>query len=1733
MRNMHILKLFGVFCLLCFSQLARGLTTITVDGPINVCKNSTWAYSTPSPTPGVSYSWSMSTILGNFSTTLGASTNVLWNLEGTTTIKIQGKINNNVVEEGTKVVTVRPLPQPIITTDYRVACQTFPEDTTKPQDPKGGKNAAPPRKEKPLFTDDGPCPKVCEDSWVTYTAVGDPSSTYTWTVSGGTAYPSGNTCVVHWGAIGLGSISVKETTIYGCEGTKSGCIDIIGKPHAKFGPLPDPANDWVSICLNDWVIFKDFSYVNTPGSPIVSWFWDFGDGHTYNSSTTNNPTHQYTNPGGYTVMLVVKNACNCADTAYVKVEVRKEEGVQIVCPSVACEKGKSTYSLKDPSISCASYNWGVIGGTITSPMPYGPSIDVVWDNVDDDGFGYIVFDASHCAIDCPGLTTVKIPVIKMKGLIKGETALCPNKQYKYVLPAWPGTFYNWTLSGGGTLSHTDQPNEIVVTTPGYATGLILHCTYTNSLVKCGGKADLKLDVMAPNSPSGDDKVCLNNSATYTLTAGGVADWTMVAPDGSVTNDYGVPSVSPTFTQVGTYSLTATGSFCSTGPFLIKVLDTPPAPNSITGPDTACAGVPYEFTAGTPVPGTIFEWSIGSGTIQGANTGKTVTVIFSGAGPYTVSVRRRLVQFPYCPGPYISKTLTAPNVVLHVSGKDTVCPNSVEPYTAGYYAGDAYEWTITSAFGNVGSINNNLLPNISVTWNNQTSMVTATLTLKVTRCGNVTTQNFPIVITPAPVMSLIANDSVCRDAPLSVNISSVPALSSATLTWSVNGSAITSPVTIPPGGTANTYTFTDISSGNLSKTITATITNPNGCISTTTLVKNVIVKPAPVALVTPIGPIVHCGGFLDTLTATLQAGAGATSSLAWSTSATTSSITTSTYGSYYVIAYGTNGCNDQSNIVNIVQNCAPGCVISPAPTFTITNTQNCGHVKVNVQYSATNFSSGPAIFPSPYGTGTITNLGTPGSALNPASVEQDFAVAGNYNFIFDFTYLDVNGQPCVRRVTTGVVVPLVPDLLYTINCTNGVGYTVSLINHSTFYPGTSSFTYNFSVDGGAFTSAPSGTYNYPSALAPGSHTLTMAVGYSYFNGTTTVSGSCTTSRTLILNPLPVANYTVSGPNPACVDQQSLFFNNMSTNATSYLWNFADGSTNILPSLLKTFNAGGTYNVVLKASNDYGCFDTKTIGVPVIANNLANTLSPSTATICEGSIVNLTYPVLLPLNNPTQYDWYKEDNMFATTYPTTNFIPVMQSGAYWVHVSNQYGCWKNTFVPSKVSVLHTPDAVITGDSLQCSGNTFTLDGYAGSDPGISYYWTVNGGYAGNTPSITQTLTSPGIYDYQLTVTVVSGSTTCSKTSSIFKVLVNAPPAPPYISFNVTNCDPYTLDLQAIPNNPGTYNWSNSYSGNPITVSVGGPYKVWYTDLNGCTVSAEVNTPKDINGYTWIFPTGCYVACPPITIPGPIIPFYQWAWYEYGTGIINSGTNSVPASLNLFTSGQYGMYLNNGYCDAKVGTLDLTVPDYCSKPCDKLQFNMEIKWDKCKAYPQFYVYNSYGVSMPYILYSNIGTVVPSTGALVNGMNAISTQWIPPAGFYSGVVNFYITVTFPDGTSCTSMIKREVVCPDGGPVQKKGGTTGSTTGSSAMTDQAMLTLAPNPAQVSTTISYHFNGNGNNRVVEVYDMTGRKLASHTVGNAIDGKWNLSLDNFASGLYQVVMKEGDKLMGTTRLSVTR
>jgi len=1730
MRKKFLLSVLGVVWFLCLGLMARGITTITITGPATMCAGNSGSYFI-SPTAGIHYQWAV-TAEG---TITGPSTNpsvgVLWGGIGTATVTVDGYDSSNTLQQvGTLTVMVAPIPAPYITADKIAGCQNFADTPTRGGE-KGGSTPGDPH----ILDDGSGCPKVCDSSIVTYTGYGPPGSTFGWTVTGGTIIgTTANTCTVFWnGPVGYGSITVSDTSVYGCVGTKTICISIIEKPHASFLGV-------TNICINQPAIFIDNSTAS-PTSPIINWFWDFGDGSTFTSATSSTVTHTYTTAGPETVTLVVRNQCGCTDTFRMSVTINPSQGVTIVCPGVVCDSTTASYSLS-PSVACGTYSWHVQGGIITSGAGTS-SITVQWTNVDTTGFGYVAFDASSCAIACPSTTIIKVPVITPHGHIFGPKTVCPFTQYLYNLPQWPTTLFTWSVltTTGATLWPTDQNNQIALNTHGPGV-IVLKCVYENTLLGCGGIAYDTIRVESPDSILGPIEQCFGSIGNYTLASGATGDWTLTYPDLSTyTNTTNL--LTATFSQVGTYELDVTGNFCLSHPLSIRVDSLPPAPDSLLGLDTTCFGVPVTYIAKNNLPGSIFGWSAITGSPSTYN-GDHYTVTLSGASPATIMVWRESSDGAHCRSAAISKLVYKPYVNPHVTGTDTVCPNTVYAYDAGYYKGEVYHWSVYNPLN--GSVQTDGLTTSQILFNNIPGPVDVIVT--VTKCSTTYSDTMHVYVRSlgAPSITITPNP-VCRDQPFTASVSGI---SSGTVDWDWGDG------TTHGSGFSAIHAYHDLLGTSFTHTVVCTVTNPFGCVAVITQSQVVTELPAPVANVTPDGPFVSCAHPSQPITATLTAGYEPTSTLIWENAAT--GVITScgspflcnphlvtNYGVYYVIAVGANGCRDTSNRVEF-DTCqiVPPCVIAGSPYATINiATVNCGVVHLGGTYAS---------FPTAFSWSWQWPTQALGVTTTNTTLYCNFNLAGNYHFRYIVGFTDISNDTCYFFGDTTITVPFIAGMGHSVAC-SGSGYNVTMFDHSNYVPGHAPYSYSWYVDG--IHQATTGTSSYTAFLAPGTHILNE---WTYYGPGTL--DSCEATDTVVLDPLPVASFSFMR-DTTCAILAAVQFTNLSTPLTpplSYMWSFGDGPEgNTQTNPWKVYSSGGIYPVTLTVTNRYNCTSSFTLPVNIINPDLAGTIGDDSVA-CAGSVITLIYHNT-GSNSPEHYYWMDgSDSMYMTLVNTTN---VYTAGSYWVIGTDHFGCYvpypSAPMAHLNVNLINPPPAIISGDTSQCLNVSYTLNGYAGSDPAIGYTWLRNGVPVSSGPSYTDAAATTGSFTYQLIITLPNPlGGFCADTSAPFIVTVHAQPGPPTIGYSMIDCNTYTVKLSAGGPTSGFYNWSNSMSGQTIVVPEGGgPYKVWYTDTFGCTSSTTAVVPRDPRLYLWVFPSGCYDFCKaslPRTIVGPIEPFNYWGYLEDPTLIVESGTFSPVGSYAISGAGDYQLILANALCRDTSDMMDVTVDPTCVG-CKQVMFTpLKVYQTHCDPLPPAdgrttatapdtcchdYIIIRFTNSGPspigVSLTATSGYLAPSGTISIVGTMIDTFQFIPDPGFAGGSVVITITYTDPKTGivyTCTQKITVPICNPaNGGRSSDDDETIGGQT-TIAPDGMSVIKLVPNPAQNSTRVDYQFTGDAAGAYIEVYDMMGRQIAKHPVTQN-EGSVILQLENVTSGIYQVVLRQNGRPILQSRLSV--
>ena len=78
------------------------------------------------------------------------------------------------------------------------------------------------------------------------------------------------------------------------------------------------------------------------------------------------------------------------------------------------------------------------------------------------------------------------------------------------------------------------------------------------------------------------------------------------------------------------------------------------------------------------------------------------------------------------------------------------------------------------------------------------------------------------------------------------------------------------------------------------------------------------------------------------------------------------------------------------------------------------------------------------------------------------------------------------------------------------------------------------------------------------------------------------------------PLPVAGFTAASG--ACVGE-TVTFTNTSTGASTYSWDFGDGTTSTLSDPTHAYGGSGTFTIELTATTAFGCVDITTTTILV--------------------------------------------------------------------------------------------------------------------------------------------------------------------------------------------------------------------------------------------------------------------------------------------------------------------------------------------------------------------------------------------------------------------------------------------------------------------------------------------------------------------------------------------------------
>ena len=1054
------------------------------------------------------------------------------------------------------------------------------------------------------------------------------------------------------------NVTLNIITSTGCENTVTQLVTVISGPMANF------TNN--SSCLGTPVQFEDQSQANG-GGQIISWAWDFGDpaSGTGNNSAVQNPSHIYSQPGTFTVLLQVTTSNSCTDTIAKTV---------VINPAPVVDFSFNSGCAND-TVNFISSTFVNVAQTLSWAWEFG---DGSTSNIIDPQHIYAtqgVYDVTLTITDISGCTaTISHNINVVSGpvaMFSNSAPACSGSDVQFTdmsIPLGsPITTWLWDFGDGNQVTVNAPANQNVTHT--YATSGTYNVTLTvTNLSGCDASVSNSINIVTgPTAGFTFEAACEGSPVQFTdmtNTNGGTPiiqwNWNFGDPASGTSNTSYLQNPVHTYANPGTYNVTmysmsASGCQDSTSQ-VITITESPAVAFTYT---SSCAGQPVTFSPDPSVMNlgdiVLYNWNFGDGSPTSNQMSPTHTYAIYGS--YTVTLT--VTNISGCVAS-VSNNITISALPVAAFTSNSTCSSTATQFTDFSYSPTGepiVEWFWTfgdqAAAGKDTSVLQNPVYIYSVA-----GLYNVTLTAtSITGCSSTIT--IPVQIVAAPVASFSFITNACQNGTVSFRDESSSSMGAVSAwSWEFEPyyySNLQNPV--------HTFMLSDSCYD-----VKLIITDLLGCTDTT--VQQVCV---PAGLQVGIDYTATCIG--DTTLFSPDLIAPANDSLVrfvWNFDDATSGIyNTSTLrnpehyfanpGSYLVSLTATDINNCQVTVyTNVVINNLP----SPRFSFTA---GNCDSTLYFNDLSVTNGNDIVSWIWN-YGDGVIDTL-----TVSPANTTHFYATSGT----FDVTLTTVSSSGCSNSFT--MTIEKLPCILAgfeqldTLICER---HTLTFEDHSVCGNPIDSWTWYFG----------DGSSTSYSAYQPTVEHLYESSGVFYVSlvVTTSLSGvsvSDTITRSVAVLPAPVADYNTSD---VCLNSVTIFTDDSQWTASrikTWEWDFGDPMSVIDTSSSRNpayrYSIAGLYKPLLTVTNEYGCSDTTSKDVYV--HNYPNAKF-SYSVACQNSHTVFTDESDSADAAITQWWWKFKDTLNVlglAGVQSPDFI-FMETGDYEVElmVKNANGCSDTT-------------------------------------------------------------------------------------------------------------------------------------------------------------------------------------------------------------------------------------------------------------------------------------------------------------------------------------------------------------------------------------------------------------------------------------------------------------------------
>ena len=391
----------------------------------------------------------------------------------------------------------------------------------------------------------------------------------------------------------------------------TGCLFLLGTLVRAQAPVAQFTSNVTSGCAPLSVQFRDQSS-NNP----TFWEWDFGNGQTASGSPT--PTATYSNPGTYTVTLIVKNASGAGairDSNYITVYASPIVSFGLDLHLACAPAIISFQQFSQPGQgTITNYLWNFGDGTTDN----GPTPQHQYSQTGYYTVSLTVTNSGGCSNSATyGRTLRLVPGVQTNFTWSetGNSCTAPFSLNFLNQTAGPGNLtYNWDFGPGAAPANSTTTNPGGISYPAagsYPVTLIAQSSF--------GCADTITQTvpLASNAPviNAPGAGCINTPVNFSNgTSPAPISSTWNFGDGSPTSNQ--PNATHSYTAAGPYTVTLTNVYanCTTTATTTVNIGAALVPAFTAAPTAACkAPLSVQFTDQTAPAPALWTWNFGDGS----------------------------------------------------------------------------------------------------------------------------------------------------------------------------------------------------------------------------------------------------------------------------------------------------------------------------------------------------------------------------------------------------------------------------------------------------------------------------------------------------------------------------------------------------------------------------------------------------------------------------------------------------------------------------------------------------------------------------------------------------------------------------------------------------------------------------------------------------------------------------------------------------------------------------------------------------------------------------------------------------------------------------------------------------------------------------------------------------------------------------------------------------------------